>query len=83
MDEPIEDGVAKRGVADEFVPVVHGHLARDEGRAPPGSIFDHFEEIAALAIAERGEPPIVQDQQVGLGELLQEPAVRPIAARNR
>ncbi len=83
MDEAIEDGVAKRGVADEFVPVVHGHLAGYESRAPTGSIFDHFEEIAAFAIAERGEPPVIQDEQVGLGELLQEPSVRSITARNR
>lgn len=62
MDEPIEDRVAKRGVPDELVPVVDRYLAGDQGGAPAAAIFDDFEEIAALTIAEGGKAPIVQDQ---------------------
>ena len=83
MDEPVEDRVAKGGVADELVPVVNGHLAGDERGAPVTAIFDDFDEIAALAIAERGQAPIVQDQEVGLRELLEEAPVRAIAPRRR
>jgi len=83
MDEPIEDRIAKRGVADELVPVVDGHLAGDEGGPPRAPIFDHFEQIAALAIAERGQAPIIEDQEVGLRELLEEAPVGAIAPRRR
>lgn len=83
MDEPIEDGVAKRGVADELVPVVDRHLAGDERGAPSAAIFDHFEQITALAIAEWSQAPIIEDEQVGLRELLEQASVRAIAPRRR
>lgn len=83
MDEPIQDGIAKRGVADELVPVVDGDLAGDEGRAATAAIFDDLEEIAALAIAERSQAPIIEDQEVGLRKLLEEPPVRAVAPRGR
>lgn len=60
MDEPIEDRIAKRGVADELMPVVDGHLARDQRGAPATAVFNDFEEIASLAIPEGRQPPIVQ-----------------------
>jgi hypothetical protein len=31
VDQPVEDGIAKRGVADHFMPVIDGQLAADQG----------------------------------------------------
>ena len=83
MHEPIEDRIAKRGVADELVPVVDGHLTGEEGGPPAAAIFDDFQEIAALAIAEWRQAPIVEDQEVGLRELLQQPSVGAVAPGRR
>ena len=83
MDEPIEDRVAKRGVADEIVPVLHGDLARDERSASAGTILNEFEQIPALAVSEGRDPPVIEDEQVRLGELLEELAVGAIAAGER
>lgn len=83
VDEPVEDGVAKRGVPDELVPVVDGDLAGDEGGAATAPIFNDFQQITAFPVAERGESPIVEDEEIGLGELVQESRVRAVATCHR
>lgn len=72
MHEPIEDGIAKCGVADNLVPVLDRDLTRDEGRPPPGAVFDDLQEIASLAVAEGGQAPVVEDERVGFGQRLKE-----------
>lgn len=83
MHEAIEDGIGKRGVADEVVPVLDGDLTRDERRASPAPIFDQFEQIAAFAIAQRRQAPVVENQQVGLRKVLQDAAIRAVTAGER
>jgi hypothetical protein len=43
-------------------------LAGDEGGGALGAIFEDLEQIAALGRRERSEPPIVDDEQVSLGQ---------------
>ena len=52
VDEAVEDGVGDGGIADDFVPVVDGHLAGDDGRAALVAVLDDLEEIAALVVIE-------------------------------
>ncbi len=78
MHEPVEDGVPEGGVADHLVPVLHGELARDQGGAPSGTLLDEFEEIASFPVPERGEPPVIEDEQIGPGERLHEFSIRAI-----
>ena len=42
MDETIHDRVAERGIADAFVPVLDGHLAREQRRAAARAILDQL-----------------------------------------
>lgn len=60
VHEPIEDRVPKRGVADQLVPEFDRDLTRDERRASARSIFDDFQEIAAFAIAQGGQAPVLE-----------------------
>ena len=62
MDEPIENGVAKGGVSDEIMPVIDRDLTGDQGGAPPGPVFDDFQDVAALALPEGCQPPVVHDE---------------------
>jgi hypothetical protein len=64
VDEAIEDGVGDGGVGDDLVPVLDRYLAGDDGRSALVAIVDDFEEIATLLAGERGEAPIVEDEQV-------------------
>lgn len=83
MDQPIHDGIAEGRIAHAFMPVLDRHLAREQRGATAGAIFDHFEQIAPLAIANRGEPPDIKDQQIDFPELGEDLAVRAIAPGDR
>ncbi len=83
VDETVDDGISKCGVTDELVPVLHGQLARDERRAPAGSILDDFQEISPLAIGEWGRSPVIEDQELGLCQRLHELSVGAITTGDR
>jgi hypothetical protein len=51
VDQPVEDGIAKRGVPDARVPVLDRELAGDERGAASDAILDQFQEIAAFPVA--------------------------------
>jgi hypothetical protein len=65
--EAVEDGVGKRGVADDLMPVSGGELTGDQGRAPFVTVFDGFQEVPALGVVEFGESPVIEHQQVEAG----------------
>ncbi len=68
VHEPVEDGIAKRGVPDAGVPVFDGQLTGDQGGAASDPILDQLEQIPPFAVAEWGQAPVVEDEQIGLRE---------------
>ena len=68
------------GGSDDGVPVGDGELAGDEGGGAFGTILDDLGEMARLGVAERGEHPVVEGEQVELGEAGEYPGVGPVAA---
>ena len=68
MHQAIEDGVGQGGVGDRPVPFTQGELRADHGRAPFVAIVDDLEQFAGLSAGKRGEPEVVKDEQIGLGE---------------
>ena len=80
VHEPVEDRVPEGGIADHVVPVLDGQLAGDERRPAAGAIFDELQQIAPFAVAERREAPVVQDQEIGLGQRLHHLAVGAVGA---
>jgi hypothetical protein len=44
VDEAIEDGIGHGGIADEFVPVFDGKLARDQGGAQAMAVVEDFQQ---------------------------------------
>lgn len=72
MDEPVQNRVAKPGVADQVMPVVDGDLARDERGTATGAILDDFQKIPSFAVAQGGQSPVIQDQETRLREQLQQ-----------
>ena len=68
VDQAVEDGVPKGGVADQVVPVLDGQLDGDECSPTAVAVFDHFQKVAPFAIPERRQVPVVDDQEWCLGE---------------
>ena len=48
--------------------------------APFAAIFDDLQQVAPFGIGERREQPIVDREQIELGEFGQQPGIRSVAA---
>ena len=68
MHEAVEDGVGERRVADDVVPFLDGELAGDDGLPDAVSVLEDFEQVVPVLGAERGEPPVVEHEDLGLGD---------------
>ena len=53
VDEPIQDGVGQRWVADDVVPAVDRHLAGDDQRPGVVAVFDDLQQVALLFSNQR------------------------------
>ena len=47
VEEPVEDGVAEGGVADDIVPVVDGDLAGEQRATAGVAVVEDLEEVVA------------------------------------
>lgn len=71
MYQAIEQGVGQRGVVDPAVPVLDGKLAGQDGGAAAGAVVDHFQQVMPGIFLQRRQAPVVQNQDIDLGQLLQ------------
>ncbi len=83
VDDPIQDGIGQRRIADDLVPAVDRHLAGDDQRAGVVAVLDDFQQIALLLGQQRLGPPIVQDQQLHAAQRPHHPGVTAVTARQR
>jgi hypothetical protein len=80
MDQPIADRIGNARFADGSVPGRRRQLAGNERRRPFAAIFEDLEEIAPFGIGEWREQPVIDGEQIELGEFREQSAVRAIAA---
>ena len=78
MDQAVQDGIAEGGVPNDFMPVLQGELAGDQGGLSAMSILQDFEEIPTLGIGEGGQAVVVEDEEFGLLEAIQAPRIRSV-----
>ena len=71
MHETIEDRVSEGGLAQVRMPVGDRWLAGHDGRAPIEAIIEDFQDIALGGLIQYGQSPVIEDQHVEVGELLQ------------
>ena len=80
VEEPVEDGVAEGGVADDVVPVLDGDLAGEQRAAAGVAVVEDLEEVVPSLAREGGEAPVVEDEEPGPCEPLYELGVGTVAA---
>ena len=83
LEDAIADGIGDTRLADGRVPRGRRELAGDERRATLAPIFDHLQEISPLRLGERREQPIVDRDQIELGEFGEQPGIRAVASTDR
>lgn len=80
MDEPVQHGIGDGGIADVLMPMIDGYLAGDDGRGPVVPIIDDFHQVTTLFGGQRGDRPVVQDQELDAGEVLEHSGVTAVTA---
>jgi hypothetical protein len=77
VNDTVQDRVAERGLADNFVPGGRRQLARDQDGATPTAILDELHKIAPLAKAVRS--PIIEHEKIDLDQHADKPREAAIA----
>ena len=83
VEEAIADGVGDGGVAEVVVPLRNGDLAGEDRGTVAVAILDDLEQIPALEVADRRDPPVIEDEHVDAGKAGEEPRVGAIGAGER
>ena len=82
VDEPVEDGVCEGGIPDHGMPALHGQLRGHDRGAQSMAVLDDLEQVAAVLGAELRHPPVVDDQDGGLGDRGEQLGIAPVGARD-
>jgi len=80
VDEPIEEGVGQRRVAESFMAAADRDLSGNQGRAALVAIVEDLEDVSGLGRAEGVAQPVVQDQKLGSGDRVEELGVGAVGA---
>jgi hypothetical protein len=78
VDQAVQDGVGDCRIGEVVVPVFDRDLARDDGRAGGVAVFENFEDVAPLLLAQWCEPPVVEHEDVDLRETPEQAGVRAV-----
>src|SRR6266446_846306 len=68
MHQAVKDRVSERRIPQSLMPVFNRELTGDKRGPVTVAIFDDLQYVAPVFIAEWSQTPVVQNQQIGLGE---------------
>jgi hypothetical protein len=80
VDDPVQDGIRECGIAHDGVPVLEGKLTGQEGRPSAVPILHHLEEVTSLGVAQGGQAEIIEHQELGFCQPVEEFGVGAIGA---
>ena len=83
MQDTITDGVGQGRVRQIIVPERRSELTRDHGRPEVVAILEDFEQILAVLVLDRRQPPIVEHEDIDAREARQEARIGPGGPRQR
>lgn len=76
----IKSGVGHCRIVDPAVPVIDQQLAGQYHRPRARAVVDPFQQVVPGIFFQRCQTPVVQDQRVNFGQLLQHAAEADVAA---
>ena len=68
VDQPVEDAIRQRGIADLLVPARYWQLGRHDHGAHLITILTDLPEVTAFGFRQRGHGPVVDDQDIDAAE---------------
>lgn len=69
VNESIEDRIGDRAIAEVSVPLIDRQLTGHERGATIVAIVENFRQVADRLLAQRREAEVIDQRQVGIGEL--------------
>ncbi|GLS33769.1 hypothetical protein GCM10007937_54810 [Mesorhizobium albiziae] len=66
---------------NDLIPVIQGQLTGDDCRSAFVAVFNDLKHITPLVIIEFFRSPVIENEKVGFGELLEDPAITSVASR--
>ena len=72
VDQPIEDRICDGRILEVSVPLLDRELARDQGGLAVVAIVEDLQQVSTDRIGQWGESEVVDDDEIGFGELAQE-----------
>ena len=83
VNQPVEDAVGQRRIADLFVPARDRQLRSEDRRAHLVAVLADLPEVAALGFRQRSHGPVIDHQDIDAAESGQQTAQATIGARHR
>ena len=83
VDEAVQDGVGVGGVPNDLMPGRQGELGGDDRRPSAVSLLENFEQIVTGAGVEGLEAEVVENEQIGAAEGLDEARMAAVASGER
>ena len=80
MHESVEDGIGECGLPDDVVPLFDRQLRGDDGGPGGMPVVEDVEQVATLLGIQWCQSPVIEDDEIGLGELGEEPRIGAVAA---
>ena len=81
VNEAVQDGIGQSWVCNDLIPVIQGQLTGDDCRSAFVAVFNDLKHITSLVIIEFFRSPVIENEKVGFGELLEDPAITSVASR--
>ena len=79
VNQPVEDSIGDGGIADLFMPVLHGELTGDDSGGMAVSFLNDLQEVSSFGIGHGSKAEIVNHQDMGLGEFVDGLAVASVS----
>ena len=72
VNQPVQQGIGDRGIADDLVPLGHGVLAGQERGPSADAIIDYLQQVAVGLGLGRGQAEVIDDKQIQPGQGLEQ-----------
>ena len=83
MDEAVQDRVGQGRIPQSLMPVLDRQLTGDHRGPAIMAVFEELQQVAAVFITERGQAPVIENEDIGLGQGRHELPITSIAFGDR
>ena len=80
MNDPVQNGVGHRRLADAVVPFCDGILTGDEGGLEAVAVLHQFQKVPAIILGKRFHCPVIYSDEFKFGKAADEFEVAAVGA---